>query len=156
MGYKDFLKVKLDKIPASKAEPHGQPLSIVTPPFQSLNNPFATPGGSPPLTSANGSRSASPSIATGNVHRRSEALDLVKNQVMINYLYQQQGNNGWRSPQNTSWEGVMLRVARESYLSFPPELIDTPLADSLRDLNVQVCALLSLSQRWKLTRPRLR
>lgn len=143
MGYKDFLKVKLEKKPDSKAEPHGQLVPPVTPPFQSLNNPFATPGGPPPLTSANGSRSASPSIHTGDLHRRSEALDLVKNQVMINYLYQQQGNNGWRSPLNTNSEGVMLRVARESYLSFPPELIDTPLANSLRDLNVQVCALLS-------------
>ncbi len=139
MGYKDFLRVKLDKKPDPKAEPHGQVMSTVMPPFQSPNNPFATPGGTSPSSSVNGSRAAS--INTDKLHRRSEALDTVKNQVMINYLYQQQGNNGWRSPQTTATEGVMLRVARESYLSFPPELIDTPLANSLRDLNIQVCAL---------------
>jgi hypothetical protein len=65
------------------------------------------------------------------------ALDAVKNQVMVNYLYQQQGNNGWRSGQPGTEEGVLLRIARESYLAHPPELIDSALADALRDLNVQ-------------------
>ena len=73
----------------------------------------------------------------GHRQTRSQALDVVKNQVMINYLYQQQGNNGWRSSQPGASEGVLLRIARESYLAHPPELVETPLAFALRDLNVQ-------------------
>ena len=68
---------------------------------------------------------------------RSQALDVVKNQVMINYLYQQQGNNGWRLNQPGTTEGVLLRISRETYLAHPPELVDSDLAAALRDLNVQ-------------------
>ena len=87
-------------------------------------------------TSADGSRSVSPETQADMASRRA-TLGLVKNQVMINYLYQQQGNNGWRSEKAGPQEGVMLRATREDFLSHPAEMVDTPLASALKALNVQ-------------------
>jgi cellulose synthase/poly-beta-1,6-N-acetylglucosamine synthase-like glycosyltransferase len=87
-------------------------------------------------TSADGSRSVSPDTQH-EINQRRQTLGLVKNQVMINYLYQQQGNNGWRSDKASSQEGVMLKAGRDQFISYPAELVDTPLAQSLKDLNVQ-------------------
>ena len=97
-------------------------------------NPFGPSSGA---TSHDASRSVSPDTAREQWKERQSAIGLVKNQVMINYLFQQQSNNGWRSEKNAGHEGVMLRVTRETYLSHPPEMVDTPLAESLRSLNVQ-------------------
>lgn len=87
-------------------------------------------------TSVDASRSVSPDTQVG-IDQRRQTLGLVKNQVMINYLYQQQGNNGWRSEKAGFQEGVILKATREQFLSYPPEMVDTPLAQSLKDLNVQ-------------------
>lgn len=86
--------------------------------------------------SVDASRSVSPDTQLG-IDQRRATLGLVKNQVMINYLYQQQGNNGWRSEKAGPQEGVILKATREQFLSYPPEMVDTPLAQSLKDLNVQ-------------------
>ena len=97
-------------------------------------NPFGSSA-----VSADVSRSSSPSNASQlQLHR--DALQIQKNQVMANYLYQQQANNGWKSSAEKSSEGVILRTSGDKYVSHPPELVETPLAASLRDLNVQVCA----------------
>jgi len=65
-------------------------------------------------------------------------LDMVKHQVMANYLYQQQGNNGWRSDGETQPEGVVLRVARDRYITHPPQLAESNLLTAFKILNVQV------------------
>ena len=97
------------------------------------SNPFYSVG-----TSVDPSRSPSPSM-NSQMQGRRDALQSVKNQVMINYLYQQQANSGWRTAAEKASEGVMLRVSRDRYVSNPVDLIDTPLAASLRELNVHVC-----------------
>jgi cellulose synthase/poly-beta-1,6-N-acetylglucosamine synthase-like glycosyltransferase len=141
---------KLEKI--GKKQEHGTPAETVGPvgpqhshttsmgsgmfPYPNAGGLGTNPFGSA-ATSNNGSRSVSPDTAREQWKERQSAIGLVKNQVMINYLFQQQSNNGWRSEKCGSHEGVMLRVTRETYLSHPPEMIDTPLADSLRSLNVQ-------------------
>jgi len=65
-------------------------------------------------------------------------LDLVKHEVMLNYLYQQQANSGWRRDRDSPTEGVVLRTGRDNYVTCPPELSESPLLESLRNLNVQV------------------
>ncbi|RMZ77621.1 hypothetical protein DV738_g4300, partial [Chaetothyriales sp. CBS 135597] len=106
------------------------------PPQQHEHDPFISSAD----PSANNSLRASRSESPADMHNRQthgQALDVVKNQVMINYLYQQQGNNGWRSSQPGLDEGVLLKVTRDRYLTFPPELADTRLAAVLEELNVQ-------------------
>ena len=97
------------------------------------SNPFSSAG-----PSVDPSRSPSPSL-NSQMQGRKDTLQIMKNQVMINYLYQQQANNGWRSTGEKTSEGVILRASRDRYVSNPVDLIDTTLAASLRDLNVQVC-----------------
>lgn len=65
-------------------------------------------------------------------------LDIVKHEVMLNYLYQQQATSGWRTGKDNGNEGVVLRLARDNYLTYPPRLSETPLLESLKVLNVQV------------------
>jgi len=98
----------------------------------SPTNPFQTPGGSVPDTPDNMSMHSRRQTAA-----RSQALDQVKNQVMINYLYQQQGNRGWRSNDRNHSEGVLLRIARDTYITHPPALAESEIAYSLQQLNVQ-------------------
>lgn len=64
-------------------------------------------------------------------------MEVVKNKVMINYLYQQQGINGWRSSTETRSEGVFLRLTRDDYLCHPTSLVYSPLLTALKTLNVQ-------------------
>lgn len=64
-------------------------------------------------------------------------MEVVKNKVMINYLYQQQGNNGWRSDTDNRLEGVVLRLSKDDYLCHPTSLVYSPLLVSLKCLNVQ-------------------
>lgn len=97
------------------------------------SNPFYSVG-----ASVDPSRSPSPSL-NSQMQGRREALQSVKNQVMINYLYQQQANSGWRTAAEKASEGVMLRVSRDRYVSNPVDLVDSTLAASLRALNVHVC-----------------
>ena len=83
------------------------------------------------------SRASSPSNAN-QLQMHWDALQVQKNQVMANYLHQQQAVNGWRSSAEKSSEGVLLRTSGDRYVSHPPELVEAPLAASLRNLNVQV------------------
>ena len=140
MGYKDFLAFKTERpsnsstpVPPSPTTVGGMSRSM-SPALQSPN-PFASSNDPSASNSLRASRINSMDLS--HQKTRSMALDLVKNQVMINYLYQQQTNNGWRSEKSCSFEGVMLRIARDNYLSHPPEMVDTSLAVALRDLNVQ-------------------
>ena len=65
------------------------------------------------------------------------SLDMVKHSVMVNYLYQQQANNGWRSGDSPG-EGVLLRLGRDNYVTCPTDLLESNIATALRMLNVQV------------------
>ncbi len=131
MGYKDFLKVKVDKTTEPKPTPlqgMSQILPVHLPPTGSVNPSSAN-------SISDTGRRESHSI---DQRHKSLALEMVKHQVMINYLYQQQGNNGWRSSKEGSSEGIVLRLSRENYLTHPASLSESLLLASLKDLNVQV------------------
>jgi hypothetical protein len=134
---------KLEKLPKKESpEPplgvgggHSRSISRNTLSSAAFANglPSPNPFNSSQPSSVTGSRSVSPD----RMRERQSNLGLVKNQVMVNYLYQQQGNSGWRSEKAGPGEGVMLKMSRESYLSYPAEMVDTPVGISLRELNVQ-------------------
>jgi hypothetical protein len=69
---------------------------------------------------------------------------VVKHQVMINYLYQQQGNNGWRSSNEGQSQGIFLRLSKDNYLTHPLQLAQSALAEALKNLNVQVSIVIPL------------
>jgi hypothetical protein len=71
------------------------------------------------------------------------SLDMVKHQVMVNYLYQQQGNNGWRNERSSDNEGVLLRLSRDNYVTCPPQLLESQLASAMSMLNMQVSHFIS-------------
>lgn len=77
------------------------------------------------------SRHTSTSIAMGG-------HDVVKHEVMLHYLYQQQANSGWRADREGQSQGVVLRIGRSHYVTCPPQLNETPLLDALKTLNIQV------------------
>ena len=68
----------------------------------------------------------------------SEAVNTLKAEVMANHLYIKQQENIWTT--NTLVEGVVLKQARSSWVSFPPELSRIPdsLFDAVVRLNVRV------------------
>lgn len=145
MGKRDFLKLKADSSAEEKRE---RPAAVQE--FERnllFNTPFGS-GNASTTTSRTTSRPASvtsaryaPSIV--NSIRKSQQyagqqpMEVVKNKVMINYLYQQQGNNGWRSDAETRSEGVILRLSKDSYLCHPTSLVYSPLLAALKSLNVQ-------------------
>jgi hypothetical protein len=134
---------KLEKLP--KKESPEPPLGVGSNHSRSISrNTLSSAAFANGLPSPNPFNSSQPSSVTGSrsvspdrMKERQSSLGLVKNQVMVNYLYQQQGNSGWRSEKAGPGEGVMLKMSRESYLSYPAEMIDTPVGISLRELNVQ-------------------
>jgi hypothetical protein len=82
-------------------------------------------------------------------------MDDIKHEVMVNYLFQQQCSALWVGDGSGNLEGVMLRKARNFYMSCPPQLVDSPFGIACAALNVQAClhliepnALLLTSIRW--------
>ena len=126
-----FLSIKVDRKSKASALDSAQPSPTLPRP---IHNPFNDSNA--PSTAASSENVSLSESAGIRASARKSRLDIVKTQVMINYLYQQQGNNGWRSESNVP-QGVVLRLSRESYLTYPPQLEESELADSLRDLNVQ-------------------
>ena len=63
---------------------------------------------------------------------------------MINYLYQQQGNNGWRSSNESQPQGIILRLSKDNYLSHPLQFAESTLVEALKNLNVQVSIDISI------------
>jgi len=88
--------------------------------------------------------SGSPSrLSINQAHAsRRQTLDVVKHHVMVNYLYQQQGNNGWRSGDESQSQGILLRLSKDSYLTHPPQLAQSALVEALKNLNVQVSIMI--------------
>jgi len=144
MAPKRFLNFKLGREETKK--PTTQSITLKDGPGSpSINPPLPSPNpflsSNEPSTTTSRATSRPPSLSGQSIHGgrpRTPNLGYLKNQVMVNYLYQQQGNKGWRSEKADPSEGVLLRVSRENYLSYPEEFSDTPLAASLKSLNVQV------------------
>lgn len=64
--------------------------------------------------------------------------DETKQQLTLNYLYQQQHNNMWIQDTSGDLEGVMLRKSKGNYIYCPADLGNSPLAQAMSALNVQV------------------
>ena len=135
MGYGDWLKKKGDKTPTSAP---GQEMAQVTAPDRP-SNPFSDSNKT--SMSSRPQSSGTQSFNQARASRR-QTLDGVKHQVMVNYLYQQQDNNGWRSNDESLSQGILLRLSKDNYLTHPPELAQSALADALRNLNVQVSSVI--------------
>ena len=88
------------------------------------------------LTSTNGSRRPSFDFRDGTKNRY---LEDIRHEVMVNYLFQQQCSHLWLDHENPSeCEGAILRKAKGTYLTCPPDLVDSPLANACFELNLQV------------------
>ena len=68
---------------------------------------------------------------------RSSFFDDIKHEVMVNYLHQQQCTHLWFGGGSGQHEGVMLRKARNDYLSCPPRLVESVFGHACAELNVQ-------------------
>jgi hypothetical protein len=87
-------------------------------------------------------------VVSGVISSASSAVvDDIKHDVMVNYLYQQQCSHMWHNPGGgggyyeapaSPEEGVLLRKTRGVYMTYPPALSKSPLADACNALNVQV------------------
>jgi hypothetical protein len=138
MGYGDFLRKKSDKAQQATTT-SAQEMAQVKPP-DLPSNPFGDSNKTSISSVSRPQSSGSPSSLSINQARasRRQTLDVVKHQVMVNYLYQQQGNNGWRSSSDNESQGILLRLSKDNYLSHPPQLAQSALAEALKNLNVQV------------------
>jgi hypothetical protein len=137
MGFGGFLN-KSDKTPkatttAAREMEQVKPLDLTSNPFEDSNQ---TSISSLPRPRSTGSPSSLSTHQAGPSRR--QTLDAVKHQVMVNYLYQQQGNNGWRSGIEGQSQGILLRLSKDNYLTYPPQLAESALAESLKNLNIQV------------------
>lgn len=94
------------------------------------------------LQSSSGSTSATPSRSASPVLRRTTKtryLEDIRHEVMVNYLFQQQCSLLWLDHDNPSEsEGIIMRKAKGTYLTCPPNLVDSALANACFELNLQV------------------
>jgi hypothetical protein len=84
------------------------------------------------------------SLSSLNINQARHTHDAVKHQVMVTYLYQQQGHNGWRSSDESQPQGIILRLSKDNYLSHPPQFAESTLVEALKNLNVQVSSDISI------------
>ena len=84
------------------------------------------------------------SLSSVNTNHARQTHDVVKHQVMVTYLYQQQGQNGWRSGDESLPQGIILRLSKDDYLSYPPQFAESTLVEGLKNLNVQVSIDISI------------
>ena len=68
---------------------------------------------------------------------RSSFFEDIKHEVMVNYLHQQQCSHLWVSDGSGECEGIMLRKARNDYLSCPSQLVKSTFGHACAELNVQ-------------------
>ena len=129
-------KKKGDKEPSTASSQEMSQVATPNPP----SNPFGDSNKTSMSSLSRPQSSSSPSIYAS----RRQTLDGVKHQVMVNYLYQQQGNNGWRSNDESLSQGIMLRFSKDNYLTHPPQLVQSNLAAALKNLNVQVSNVIPL------------
>ena len=74
--------------------------------------------------------------------RESRLVDDIKHQVVVNHIFQAQCGALWIRDVSKEKEGVMVRKQRHQYLFKPPGLENSPFAQAMIMLNVQVLFLL--------------
>lgn len=138
MGLKNYLKaskkgsgngIKSDgALPAMTEKSHG------TPTFEE-----PTPGSLPWGSHGHGSSvSLTPSMATNSA--RHTITEELRQEVMVNHLFQQQCSARWLGDGAGEREGVLLRRNKTGYLASPPDLVHSTFAQGCMALNV-VCAM---------------
>ena len=70
--------------------------------------------------------------------QESRLIDDIKHQVIANHIYQAQCGALWIRDATQQDEGVMVRKQRHHYMFKPPGLADSPFAEAMNLLNVQV------------------
>lgn len=68
--------------------------------------------------------------------RESSHLEMIRHEVMVNYLFQQQCSTMWIGYEATDNEGIMVRRQVGDYLACPPQIIDSVFARGVRALNL--------------------
>jgi hypothetical protein len=82
------------------------------------------------------SRVSSPEPRDANKNRY---LEDIRHEVMVNYIFQQQCSQLWLDHEAYSGhEGVIMRKAKGTYLTCPPDLVDSDLAKACIEMNIQV------------------
>lgn len=126
MGLKNYFK-------ASKKEDTKATLEAEKP----QNDPdhgAPTPGSMP-----YGSYSYGTSRASLQSSAKSNFMNELKQEVQVNYLFQQQCTARWIGDGAGEKEGVLVRKAREHYLSCPPDLVDSVFGHAVTALNLPCC-----------------
>lgn len=73
-----------------------------------------------------------------NAASNSILMEDIRHKVMSSHLYQQQCIRLWVSEGPSQLEGSLVRKARGEYTACPPDLLASPLARAVEELNVQV------------------
>lgn len=133
MGIQGYFKASKAKKDASNTTTQPQ-MSERPPPTHGLAPPGMTFDGvlEPPRASFRNSPDSRSLSST-----KSSFFDDIKHEVMVNYLHQQQCSHLWVSDGSGRCEGIMLRKARNEYLSCPPQLIESSFGRACAELNVQ-------------------
>jgi hypothetical protein len=71
----------------------------------------------------------------------SDVARIIRHEMVVIYLYQQQANKMWINDPNSKFEGSLMKDGN-SYIACPQTLAQSPLAAACKELNVQVCAAL--------------
>lgn len=129
MGLKNYFKPAGP--PASSPSPHTiAPIMSEKLPPHLVGNPETSAAVTPRFGSSRASLAPSTNSST--------YVDEIKHEVMVNYLYQQQCSHLWVNENSADFEGVLLRKSRNSYMSCPPQLVNSTFGMACAALNVQV------------------
>ncbi|GME28434.1 Glycosyl transferase family 2 [Neofusicoccum parvum] len=98
--------------------------------------PIATPGGLTPMYQSRNGSSAALSVYSQS-HRDTQFIHDIRHDIIINHLYEKQVGQRWIQDFSGTVEGVLLKKARGEYITFPEQLVESTLAQSIATLNVQ-------------------
>jgi hypothetical protein len=70
-----------------------------------------------------------------------DVAKIIRHEVVVAYLYQQQANKMWIDDTASNFEGCLMKDGN-SYIACPQALAKSPLASACKVLNVLVCATL--------------
>lgn len=71
--------------------------------------------------------------------KSSNFMSELKQEVQVNYLFQQQCTARWIGDGAGEKEGVLVRKAREQYIACPPDLVESVFGYAVSALNLPCC-----------------
>jgi hypothetical protein len=92
-------------------------------------------GTEPKATRSQSSRASTDSMPDKDVAK------IIRHEMVVAYLYQQQSNKMWIDDTTSNFEGSLMKDGN-SYIACPQALAKSPLASACKVLNVLVCATL--------------